>query len=345
MSAFRLNKVLLIRLSSIGDIILCTPMLRAIKQAFPECEVHFLTRKEFAPLLLHDPHIDHLLSMDTEEGRTGLAAMNLALMREQYDAVFDLHNNFRSRTLRNGTSARIHHVDKRVFRRLLLVWMKWNRYGESVPVPQRYIETALRYGIRADTAGPRLYPPDESYLEVRLKLRTAGMDPSQPAKGICPGAKHATKRWPAAHYVELARRLAGDGQHLLLFGSKEDVDTAAEIKRAAPQFVHDLTGRLSLMETAAAMRHCQLIIANDSGLMHMATAMKVPVIALFGSTVREFGFFPYHSPAAVLEVDGLPCRPCTHIGRARCPEDHFACLRAIGVEDVLAAIGLLDASS
>lgn len=345
MSAFRLNKVLLIRLSSIGDIILCTPMLRAIKATHPACEVHFITRHEFAPLLRHDPHIDRLWLIDTEEGRAGLETMNMALMRESYDAVFDLHNNFRSRVLRNGISRRIHHIDKRALRRLLLVKLKWNTYGGIITVPERYIETAQRYDVHPDTSGPRLYTNDDVRLAARLTLRAAGADPSLPAIGICPGAKHATKRWPAENFGELARRLVAEGEHLLLFGSDDDSGIAATIKHVAPHAVHDVTGRLSLPETAAALQHCRLVIANDSGLMHMATAMSVPVIALFGSTAREFGFFPYHSPAAVLEVDGLPCRPCTHIGRARCPQDHFACLRAIGADDVLAAIRLLDDNS
>jgi heptosyltransferase-2 len=142
-------------------------------------------------------------------------------------------------------------------------------------------------------------------------------------------------------FIELARQLVSRGEHLVLFGGSEDSVNAASIRQIAPDRIHDLSGRLSLLETAAAMEHCRALIANDSGLMHMATAVRRPVVALFGSTVREFGFYPYNSPAVILEVDELPCRPCTHIGRARCPKKHFNCLRLITPAQVIEALDLL----
>ncbi|MBR9975165.1 MAG: lipopolysaccharide heptosyltransferase II [Bacteroidetes bacterium] len=338
MSEPSLRKVLVLRLSSIGDVILATPMLRAIKRRFPECLVDMVTRREFGELLTGNPHIDRLHLLDTAEGRAGLRALNLALMSERYDAVFDLHNNFRSRTIRNGLSSNVHIIRKRGVRRLLLYRFKWNTYREIVPVPERYMETTARYGVKADAEGPRLYPDDGTRLSARLKLRAAGADPARPSVGLCPGAMHFTKRWPAEHFVGLARLLVAEGERLLLLGGTADHEAAAAIARLAPEHITDLTGRLTLMETAAAMEYCRVVVANDSGLMHMATAMSRPVVALFGGTVREFGFFPYHASSVVLEVEGLRCRPCSHIGRDRCPEGHFACLRGIVPGDVVTAI-------
>jgi ADP-heptose:LPS heptosyltransferase len=114
------------------------------------------------------------------------------------------------------------------------------------------------------------------------------------------------------------------------------------VRTTATGRVTDMTGKLSLMETAAAMEFCRVVVANDSGLMHMATAVLRPVVALFGSTVREFGFYPYHSSAVVLERDGLHCRPCSHIGRAACPKRHFACLNDISPEQALDALDSFD---
>lgn len=338
MPARPLRKILVIRLSSIGDIILTSPFLRVFKAAHPGCELHFITRREYGELLEHDPHIDRLMLVDVSAGRGGLEALNLSLMREQYDAVFDLHNNFRSRRLRNGLSPHPHRINKRGLRRLLLVAAHINTYGDVLAVPDRYIETASRYGVAPDGEGPRLFLSEEIREAARTKLLEAGVVPDVPSLGCCPGSRHFTKRWPEENYGELARMLTAEGTSLLLFGGEEDCGTAAAIRMAAPGRVHDLTGRLTLLETAAAMEHCRAVIANDSGLMHMATAMRRPVVALFGSTVREFGFFPYHSPAAILETEGLRCRPCTHIGRARCPKGHFACMRAITPRDVIAAL-------
>ncbi|MBE0643339.1 MAG: lipopolysaccharide heptosyltransferase II [Bacteroidetes bacterium] len=344
MSRSPLRKILIIRLSSIGDIILTSPFLRVLKSGYPDCEVHFVTRKEYGTILEHDPHIDRLLLVDTTEGRAGLEALNLRLSQEHYDAVFDLHNNFRSRVLRNGLSSHVHRIKKRGLRRLLLITKHINIYKDIVAVPDRYIETAARYGVQSDAEGPRLYLTEDIRLSARMKLRAAGIDPTIPAIGICPGAKHFTKRWPAEHFTSLAGQLAAQGNHLLLFGGGEDHAVATAIREAAPGQIHDLTGRLTLLETAAAMEHCKALITNDSGLMHMATAMQRPVVALFGSTVREFGFFPYHSPASVLEVADLPCRPCTHIGRARCPKGHFSCMRDIAPESVREALTSLPGS-
>ncbi len=338
MSRTSLRKILVLRLSSIGDIILTSPMLRVFKASYPDCQLHYVTRREFLPLLENDPHIDRLFAVDTADGRSGLRALNLQLSQEHYDAVFDLHNNFRSRILRNGVSTHIHRINKRGFRRLLLLSAHFNTYRRIIAVPDRYIETAARYGIRPDTDGPRLYLTEDIRLSARMKLRAAGVDLHTAASGICPGAKHFTKRWPAEHFTELAKRMTADGEQLLIFGGSADGAAAAQIREAAPKRIVDLTGRLSLLETAAAMEHCRIIVANDSGLMHMATAMQRPVVALFGSTVREFGFFPYQSPATVLEVSGLPCRPCTHIGRDHCPKGHFSCLRGISPESVFEAV-------
>lgn len=341
MSAPSLRKVLVIRLSSIGDVILATPMLRALRRTHPECVVDMVTRREFGELLTGNPHIDRLHLLDIAEGRAGLRALNLALMEERYDAVFDLHNNFRSRTIRNGLSSRVHIIRKRTVRRLLLYRFKWNTYREIVPVPERYIATAARYGVKADAEGARLYPDDGTRLSARLKLRAAGADPARPSIGLCPGAMHFTKRWPVEQFAELARLLVAEGEHILLLGGAADHEAAAAIMRVAPEHITDMTGRLTLMETAAAMDCCQVVVANDSGLMHMATAMARPVLALFGSTVEEFGFFPYHASSVVLEIDDLYCRPCSHIGRDHCPKGHFACLRGIAPEGVAAALRTL----
>jgi heptosyltransferase-2 len=262
-------------------------------------------------------------------------------MNERYDAVFDLHNNFRSRTLRNGLARNIHVIDKRVIHRSLLVWAHANYYGEVSPVPERYIETARKYDVRSDALGPELFLSDDVRGSARLKLRSTGWDFDAETIGICPGARHYTKRWPEEHVEALAGLLLERGYHLAVFGAETDSHIGDRLHRLYPARVHNCCGRLSLLETAAAMQHCHTLFTNDSGLMHMATAMEKPVVAIFGSTVREFGFFPYHQRSVVVEVEGLRCRPCTHIGRNDCPKGHLACLREISPEDVLAAFDSL----
>jgi len=333
-----LKNILVLRLSSIGDIILTTPFLRVLKHRYPGCTVQFAVRREFSDLLRHNPHIDNLITIDTSEGGNALRGLNLALTRERFDAVFDLHNNFRTRVLRNGLSRQMHTIDKRAWRRLLLVTAHVNLYHTVVPVAERYIETGRDYGLRPDAGAPEIHFTEDVRGRARLRLRAAGWRTDVPLVGLCPGAKHYTKRWPSERWVDLARLLFARGYDIVLFGNDADADTAQAVRAVDPSRVHDCTGRLSLLETAAAMTFCRALFTNDSGLMHMATAVGKPVVAIFGSTVREFGFYPYNTPAAVLEVDGLACRPCTHIGRADCPRRHLGCLRLITAGDAIEAL-------
>jgi heptosyltransferase-2 len=155
---------------------------------------------------------------------------------------------------------------------------------------------------------------------------------------LCPGAKHYTKRWPRDSFETLTDLvLSGSDMHIIVLGGSEDAPLGAALARRDPRVVN-CCGSFSLLETAAAMDRCSVIVANDSGLMHMATARSVPVVAVFGSTVREFGFFPYNAVASVVEADGIPCRPCSHIGRARCPKGHFDCMRLIDAGRVWQAV-------
>jgi len=337
-----LSKVLVLRLSSIGDIILTSPFLRAFKVRFPEAELHYVVRKEYADLLRWNPHIDNLITVDVSQGRRGLETLNLALCTEHFDAVFDLHHHLRTRIIRNGVSGHIHSIDKRALRRLLLVGAHLNTYGTVVPVPERYIETAARYGVVADTLGPELFLPDDVLNAAAALLSSAGWAASSPLIGVCPGSQHFTKRWPLEKFIQLTRLLLAHGYDIAVFGSSDDTAAAEALQAVDSSRVLMLCGRASLAETAAMLASCEAVVANDSGLMHMATALRRPVVAVFGSTVKEFGFFPYNSKAAVLEVRDLPCRPCTFIGRKSCPKGHFKCMEDVSPEMVLEALtGLL----
>jgi lipopolysaccharide heptosyltransferase II len=338
-----LSKVLVIRLSSIGDIILTSPFLRVFKARYPETELHFVVRKEYADLVRWNPNIDKLITVDVAHGRKALETLNLALGAEGYDAVFDLHHHLRTRIIRNGVCRNIHHVDKRALRRLLLVSTHLNMYGDLVPVPERYIETASRYGIAPDGLGPELFFPDDIRESALALVHGRGPHASAPLIGICPGSRHFTKRWPLAKFERLASLLLERGFSVAVFGSAEDADAGDALHALEPVRVISLCGKATLMQTAALLAECEAVVANDSGLMHMATAVRRPVAAVFGSTVKEFGFYPYNSRASVIEVAGLSCRPCTFIGRRSCPKGHFRCMEEITAEEVLHVLhGMLE---
>lgn len=338
MSEPTLKKILVLRLSSIGDIILSTPFLRVMKTHFQECELHFVIREEYADLLRYNPHVNRLIQVDVKRGHRALEMLNLQLMEERYDAVFDLHNHLRTRIIRNGLSSRIHHIDKRSLRRLLLVTTRINLYRDFTPIPVRYIETAMRYDVLPDDRGCELFTTAPADSIAVATLTAQSWTHARPLLGVCPGSRHFTKRWPLERFAELCTSLLNLNYDVIVFGAEEDSIAGETLHRIDPTRIFNLCGRLSLLETAAAMRLCTAIVANDSGLMHMAAAVGRPVTAVFGSTVREFGFFPYKSAATVLEINGLSCRPCTFIGRSSCPKRHLRCLLETTASDVLGAL-------
>lgn len=326
-------KILLIRLSSIGDILLTTPVVRALYRAIPEASIHFVTRIRYTSLLEHHPHI-HTIHGYSSSG-PDKARLRQVLREEKFDLVIDLHAVPRSRALRRGLAHRVHVYQKQSWRWLALVGLKWNLYRSVLPIPERYLAAVPDLGLKADQEGLELYlPPTLSELVLQMLIER-GWDGRTPIIALCPGARHATKRWPEQHHADLLRRIREHSHStVVLLGGPEDT----AILRDPGEGVIDLRGRLTLLETAAVMDACTVVVTNDSGLMHMATARRRPVVALFGSTVREFGFYPYQADATVLEIPGLPCRPCTHIGRARCPQGHFRCMEDLQPAHVWSAI-------
>jgi heptosyltransferase-2 len=233
---------------------------------------------------------------------------------------------------------------KQIFARTMLIRFKKNFYRSPVSVADRYIESVQKYGITNDGKGLESYISDEIRTQAVAKIKKLGIHESGPMIGFCPSAKHATKCWPQERFTELGVKLSVDAKaKILLFGGPEDKEKCRSIAHGINSFngegsAADLSGELSLLENAIAMEACNLIVTNDSGLMHIACAMKKKVIAIFGSTVREFGFFPVGTESALVERTGLYCRPCSHIGRNTCPEGHFRCMKEIQVEDVVKSI-------
>ncbi len=317
---------------------LTSPALRVLRRRFPDAQIDFLTKAEFADLVRFNPNLNM-----TFEYRTGdpLGSLVQRLKEERYDLVVDLHNSLRSRIVRSRIAPRAWvTMDKRAVRRFLLVHGKINLYDADVSVADRCIEPLAALGITPDGAGPELHIPDDVLFAVSGRMAKLQLNRFERVVGLCPSARHDTKRWPPDRFAALGTALAkcADAK-ILIFGGPSDKDLCAGIARAiqesaGPERATDLSGSFSLLETGAAMQSCDVVVSNDSGLMHIASAMQKKVVALFGPTVREFGFFPSGTDATVLQVNDLYCRPCSHVGRDRCPEGHFRCMREISVDDV-----------
>ncbi|HPG41170.1 MAG TPA: lipopolysaccharide heptosyltransferase II [bacterium] len=334
------KRILIIRLSSIGDIILATPVPRNLKNKFPAVELDFIVKKQFAALLHGNPYIDHILPLDTGGGRRELARLKNQLQARNYDLVVDIHNNLRSHYLKAGLPGIKVTYKKYAFRRFLLVKFGWNLFRTIIPVTRRYLDSLATFGITDDRLGPQVFIDPTTLQRMDKLLQDKGLETTRPVICMAPGAGFFTKRWPVEYFTQIAECCIKvlNAQIVLLGNTQDQQLTRQIIIQLADKSALDLAGTLEIMETAAVMNRADLVVSNDSGLMHLAAALKKKTVAVFGSTTRELGFFPDNPLARVMENNDLPCRPCSHIGRKKCPKQHFKCMRDILPDTVFQAV-------
>jgi heptosyltransferase II len=326
-------KVLLIRLSSLGDVILATAAVEALQAEVPGAEVDVLTKPSFREVFRGHGGVRRTLPW--EEGRLG--ALAKAIRAGQYEWIVDLHANLRTRVLRllvPGSRWSVYR--KGALRRRLGVLARRPALLGDRHVLDRYRDALLPLGLSAVEPQPRLCPGEPERAAVDERLRRAGWDGRCRVVALGPGARWPTKAWPAEHWVELLRGLTSEGAFPALVGGVEDRDLPRLLGRAGvpgASFVGS-----GILESAAVLARSAVLVTNDSAPLHMAVAVGTPVVALFGPTVRGFGFSPRGPRDVVLERD-LPCRPCSLHGGERCPRGDHRCLREIAPAEVLQALG------
>ena len=337
------EKILIIRFSSLGDVILASPLIRVLRTAYPKAQIDFLVKSEYADVLKFNHHLSSVIELKTAE-REELGTLKKQLYKTGYDTIIDIHNSLRSRYLRWFSGAKYTCViNKQAVARFALVKLKWNFYKRVVSVADRYLEAAKMLGIRDDGQGLEIFIPSDIQLSVKAILAKYNLERYKTVIGLAPTSKHFTKRWLPERFVACGEALAKKHHaKIFIFGDKNDTDYCGDIAqminaRLGSSGAESFAGKISLLETAAALDFCTVVVSNDTGVMHLAAARKRKVVALFGSTVREFGFFPYGTESIVVEQKELPCRPCSHIGLDRCPQGHFKCMKDITVEQVVQA--------
>jgi lipopolysaccharide heptosyltransferase II len=326
--------ILAVRFSSIGDVLLTTPLLRAIRQRYPGSSITVLTKPAHAALLSHNPHVSRVLTAEPERGLRQLAA---ELRAGRYTDLLDLHDSLRSRMLRALVPGNWTRYPKHRVARALLIHTKRNWYRGWRPVAERYFAAAQHLGVTPDGRPPEFFLAPEARQKIDKWLAAAGLAQNRSMIAVAPGAAHATKRWPAQHWQALIDRIVGQGHNVVIVGGAADQPLAAELTLEGAGRVVSATGQFGLQETGALIERSAALVSGDTGVMHMATGVGTPVVALFGPTVKEFGFFPYTPASRVIELD-LSCRPCSSKGGPRCPLGHHRCLVDIGPETVFAAL-------
>lgn len=325
-------KILIVRLSSIGDIILTTEFIRVARSKFPKSKIYYLTSKPFAELVKYNSNIDHLILYDKSKSKKDLLKERDRFLLDnkfdKFDIIFDLQFNRRSKKWCKGVSKEYYHIQKWLSKKLRLIYTK-NLDIEIPKIPLNYLNVAKEYEFKSDGKGLELY----TGIECKNN--------KEKIVGIAPGAHHFTKRYPIERFSEAIKKIANLDHNLTfqIFGSNQDSNLAKKIIQENLELnIIDYTGKLTLLETAAKIQNCKCFISNDTGLMHIASAFKVPIVGIFGSTVKNFGFTPYGTDFRIVESkEKLNCRPCTHIGKSSCPKKHFKCMNKIEPEDIVIA--------
>lgn len=319
-------KFLIIRFSSIGDIILTTPLIRCLRATFPNAQIDFLVKKEFAVVLSGNPHINSIITFDKTDSRNQLRRIRMQVQLTRYSMIFDIQKNIRSMMIGVGSRTGIAGFSKKLIARDLLIRFKINIYKEIKPVYLRYFEAVETLGVRYDGKGTEVFPAEQETGIVEALLAQNNIPQDKPLLVVAPGAQWENKRWTTEGFATAADTFCNQtGAYTVLIGGAGDVETCSLMQAQMKTPSLNLAGKLSLMGSAALLGKAAMVLTNDTGMLHMAQAMKAPVVAVYGPTTRELGFFPLPVKSRVAEID-ISCRPCTQKGLHSCPKKHFRCM-------------------
>ena len=319
-------KVLIIRFSSIGDIVLTTPVVRCLKQQRPDVEIHYLTKSVFEPVLAANPYIDRFYFF-----RENLDEIIEELRSEKFDVVIDLHKNLRTLRVKKALNTQSYSFNKLNFQKWLLVNFKINLMPDQ-SIVDRYLETVRPLGVKNDGQGLDYFIPDD----VVITNSDIPMSHWAGYVACVIGGSYFTKKLPVDKWRELIDQVPFP---VILLGGPEDVEEGRKIASPDPIKIYNACGKFSLNESAWLIEKSKLVVSNDTGLMHIAAAFKKPILSLWGNTSPEMGMFPYYgyndlkktlAPMLhIVENKHLSCHPCSKLGYSRCPKGHFRCMKGL----------------
>jgi len=331
---YTLPKFLIVRFSSIGDIVLTTPIIRCIKQQVSDAEVHYLTRSPFKEVLSGNPYIDKLFILENK-----LSSILPLLKNEKYDAIIDLHHNQRSWLVKLNLKSPGYSFHKLNIEKWLMVNFKLNRLPKR-HIVDRYFDVVKRFGVKYDGGGLDFF----IQAEAKRILEKLPETHQQKFLAFVIGAKHATKRLPVDKIINLCNKIQTP---IILLGGHEDEQKGCDIASAVGSKVFSACGKTTLHESAALIEAAEYIISHDTGMMHIAAGLQKKIISVWGNTIPEFGMYPFYNDenggsnkglSTIVEVKNLSCRPCSKIGFDKCPKGHFDCMNKIDEKEILRRI-------
>lgn len=318
---------MILRFSSIGDIILTTPVVRCIKKQIPDAEIHYCTKKAYISLLENNPYIDKIIPLEDS-----LKELIKELKSNDYDHVVDLHYNLRTLSIKSSLffKTKIEAFDKLNIQKFLAVKLKAKNFLPNIHVVERYFTATKKLGIKNDNQGLDYFLPEDLTIE---KL------PENFQKNyitLVIGAQFQTKQFPVSKIIKLCQLLPN--QKFVVVGGKEDIERGEQITQACPN-VLNACGKYSFNGSAWLIKKSDLVLTNDTGMMHIAAAFNKKIISIWGNTIPEFGMYPYlpQNPEnySIHEIKNLSCRPCSKIGYKSCPKGHFKCMEEQNIEEIV----------
>jgi heptosyltransferase-2 len=320
------GKFLIIRFSSIGDIILTTPVIRNLRKKYPDATIHFLTKEKFATVVDSNPYLDKVILLADDLNQT-----IEEIKSEGYDQIIDLHHNLRTMRLKSALpGVPFHSFNKLNIEKWIYTNFKIN------PMPQkhivdRYMETVEKLGVTNDGYGLDYFIPEKDAIKE-------GDIPFSHTHGyvaIAIGAAHNTKKLPVEKLQELVQKIDFP---IVLLGGKDDFENGEKIAEADCVKIYNACGKFSLNESADIIRNANLVISPDTGLMHIAAAFKKNTLSVWGNTVPSFGMFPYQTEHEIFQVKKLWCRPCSKTGFTKCPLGHFKCMKKQSMDAIASSV-------
>lgn len=330
----QIKKILIIRFSSIGDIVLTTPVIRALKVQLDDVKIHYCTKVAFKSILESNPYIDKIHTLDN-----GLLNLVKKLKDEKFDVIIDLHHNLRTWIIKRLLGKRSYSFDKLNFEKWLLVNLKINRLP-NIHIVDRYMNTVKPLGVKTDQLGLDYFIPESDEIENSWL-------PEPFQKGyvvFAIGGQHATKKLPQERMIELCDRI---NKPVILIGGKEDISTGeiieaffqkmedeAKFEKGLKEmgkktYIYNACGKFNINQSASIIKKADYIFTHDTGMMHIAAAFKKHIFSIWGNTIPLFGMYPYKTKFVVFENNRLDCRPCSKIGFEKCPKGHFKCMKEV----------------
>ncbi|MEZ5047153.1 MAG: glycosyltransferase family 9 protein [Chitinophagaceae bacterium] len=334
-------KFLIIRFSSIGDMVLTTPIIRCIKEQIPNAEIHFLCKEKYKDILAANPHISKFYYLQYD-----LQPVMLELLKEKYDYIIDLHKNIRTRyvkgILKQAFNSQVIsfqfnklHVQKFLYTKFHLNFLP------DKSIVDRYFEGIKKLNIKNDGKGLDFYIANDQ----KIKDSDLPMSHSQGFVACGIGGQHETKKMPLDKWQALLSKIP---YPVILLGGQEDKAQAEQMASIDPIRIYNACGKFSLAESADIVQHAKMVISHDTAIMHIAAAFKKKIIAIWGNTAPPLGMFPYYghnnykshpSPMSYFaEVPQLKCHPCSKIGYKKCPKGHFKCMKNQNIDLIAAKV-------